>query len=356
MATKRDVSSSRKKVIELQRALEEASREFGLLADELESVHRQLKGRTKNAGQIEKLQEAQIDAVYLAGRFYALSGDGLDPEASGDLGRWGSRVGKGAAALLIALGPAADASQVLGADLSTVMKQSESAATAADKVTTCSLNVYLPGTEKESEPNPPPDAESDKTPASASNEPAPHDQTPEPDPEHLSLLQNNVEEFNQWRSTIPDQRPDLSGANLVGANLPWANLFRASLSGADLVGVNLSEANLTKASLSGANLSKASLSGADLSKASLSRANLYRANLPGATLTGAKLTRANLTGTKLTNADLTAVDLRDANLTNADLTGAKLTNADLTGAKLTNADLTGVKWGAEHPPDVARLC
>ena len=86
---------------------------------------------------------------------------------------------------------------------------------------------------------------------------------------------------------------DLSGANLVKADLSiadlsWANLFKADLYGADLSGANLS----------GAKLSWANLSGANLSGATLYKANLYGADLSGADLSGADLSGANLRGTK----------------------------------------------------------
>ena len=80
-------------------------------------------------------------------------------------------------------------------------------------------------------------------------------------------------------------------ANLSGADLSWANLFRINLSGADL----------SRANLSCANLFRANLSGADLSGADLSRAYLSEADLSGANLSGADLHYANLCHTKLEN-------------------------------------------------------
>ena len=71
---------------------------------------------------------------------------------------------------------------------------------------------------------------------------------------------------------------------------------RADLSGADLSGADLFRANLSGANLSGADLFRANLSGADLSGADLSGADLFRANLSGANLSGADLFRANLSG------------------------------------------------------------
>jgi uncharacterized protein YjbI with pentapeptide repeats len=61
-------------------------------------------------------------------------------------------------------------------------------------------------------------------------------------PEHLAKLNEGVEAWNQWREENPDLAPDLSGANLSEADLPWAHL----------IGANLREANLSRADFRGA--------------------------------------------------------------------------------------------------------
>jgi hypothetical protein len=86
------------------------------------------------------------------------------------------------------------------------------------------------------------------------------------------------------------------------------------------------KAGLTK-DLTGANLLGANLTGAYLTRADLLGANLLWAYLTGADITGANLLWANLTG-----ANLTGANLLGANLTGADLLGAYLTGANLTGA------------------------
>ena len=70
---------------------------------------------------------------------------------------------------------------------------------------------------------------------------------------------------------------DLTGADLFGANLRMTSLYRANLAGA-----NLSGTNLYQAFLYGTNLSKANLYGANLTEANMSEANLYGANFEGA--------------------------------------------------------------------------
>ena len=89
-----------------------------------------------------------------------------------------------------------------------------------------------------------------------------------------------------------------------------------------------------------ANLTHADLSGANLSGAILRYADLTRANLRCADLTFADLTSANLTGDDLTDVDLSYAHLTRANLSGADLSGAILTGADLTDANLSYAHLT----------------
>jgi uncharacterized protein YjbI with pentapeptide repeats len=149
-------------------------------------------------------------------------------------------------------------------------------------------------------------------------------------PEHLTILQQGVEVWNQWRDEHPDIEPDLT----------WA-----VLSGTDLAKASLDKANLQRAILAQADLTEADLGEAYLEKAFLTAANLTKACLGKATLVGADLAKATLVHADLINADLTVANLADANLRDAaliqaDLTGANLTEADLTGANLTEAILS----------------
>ena len=169
-------------------------------------------------------------------------------------------------------------------------------------------------------------------------------------PLHRNILKEGVAAWNLWRQQNPNVRPDLSDAQLTGADLKGGNfakvnfarshLSKTDLSGADLSGaclraVKLGHANLTKASMPKAKLDNANLKGACLNQANLQSADLTQANLSGARLAMANLTEADLTEVWAVKADLT-----DSTLTRARLAGANLNNACLHGAALIEADLS----------------
>lgn len=169
----------------------------------------------------------------------------------------------------------------------------------------------------------------------------------------LRILDQGVDAWNAWRLENPDEKVDLSGADLGPANLRGGTLLAAIVTGAvikeTLLGkANLHNLNLIEAKLSRADLTWTDLSGADLTRCDLSEAKLVGATLVKAKLSGANLSGADLFGANLSKADLKNTDLGNVNLIEADASGAKLLNADLRLAALVNttlngADLTGAR-------------
>jgi uncharacterized protein YjbI with pentapeptide repeats len=178
-------------------------------------------------------------------------------------------------------------------------------------------------------------------------------------PEHVELLKQGVEVWNEWIQENPNVVPDLSGADLSYAKLAKARLSEANLENANLKEANLSGADLERAHLSGTDLSMANLNYAFLEDADLSmtilvrskfrKAYLKQANLQGANITitalrescleGANLSRANLSWSNLSNANLEGANLSFANLTSTKLTGANLKSANLSFANLRSTGL-----------------
>lgn len=150
------------------------------------------------------------------------------------------------------------------------------------------------------------------------------------DNEHLEILKQGVEKWNEWRSNNLQTKPDLSCADLSRSDLSRANLSYVYLNDTNLVGADLNRADLSRA---------------NMSHAYLNDANLLGANLVGATLVGADLNRANLSHTylgsaNLRGADLNRTDLSRSNLSRANLSASKLIGANMRGANLNGADFS----------------
>ena len=54
--------------------------------------------------------------------------------------------------------------------------------------------------------------------------------------EHLEILKQGVEVWNEWRKHNPNSKPDLAEASLSRTDLSQADLVGADLSKAELVG------------------------------------------------------------------------------------------------------------------------
>jgi hypothetical protein len=127
--------------------------------------------------------------------------------------------------------------------------------------------------------------------------------------EHLSVLLQGRQQWNEWRDANPAVKPDLRKADLHAADLSGVNLSRALLNDADL--------------------HQACLRGANLAGANLRRADLRQTDFQSADLHGAVLAK-----TDLRDANLKEADIREADMREARLPGAVLDGADLKGAVL----------------------
>jgi hypothetical protein len=157
-------------------------------------------------------------------------------------------------------------------------------------------------------------------------------------PEHLQILKQGVEAWNQWRRQNEAIRPNLQGVDLGGASLGGANFDAANLHGA-----NLSDANLDGANLGGADLHAVNLDGANLGGAYLEDATFYGASLDRANLHAANLYAVNLSGTSLQGANLSGAYLGRANLGEANLQGADVSEVGLFNTIFGNTNLTNVR-------------
>lgn len=138
-----------------------------------------------------------------------------------------------------------------------------------------------------------------------------------PNLEHLEILKQGVEAWNEWRRLNPYISPYLTDADIAGADLRGAYFRHTELGRMNLSGVNLSRANLIGAILNGSDLS-----GADLT----------HAMLQGATLTSVNLSHVNLNHADLSYATIQSPYLRGTDFTNSYWQGTRLAAADVSEA------------------------
>ncbi|HUS72800.1 MAG TPA: pentapeptide repeat-containing protein [Sedimentisphaerales bacterium] len=147
-------------------------------------------------------------------------------------------------------------------------------------------------------------------------------------PEHLKILTQGIEAWNEWRRKNQAIRPDLSFTDLANLICFWPHAGGYNLSKA-----NLSYSRLRTTDLSGGDLRQAKLQGADLLHTKLSGANLSRSNA----------LMANLGVTNLRKANLKESDLRWCCLVRSNLSGTILTGTKLYGTSRDDWVIKGVK-------------
>jgi hypothetical protein len=172
-------------------------------------------------------------------------------------------------------------------------------------------------------------------------------------PEHLKILKQGVEVWNKWRKDNRKIKPDLSKADLKGAqlreaNLDWAILWRADLRKANLSKASFFASELGDARLEKANLRKTNLEFAELVNTNLRKSDLSNAYLRLADLRATDLDKANLRGAQLLEARLNKANLRKADLREADLSKAILVGTKLNGARLADCRVYGISaWDVD---------
>jgi hypothetical protein len=164
------------------------------------------------------------------------------------------------------------------------------------------------------------------------------------DPEHLEILRQGVEVWNEWRKHNPQIKPDLIKISFINVNLSGINLSFADLNYADLLFTHFQDANLNHAMLQNVDLrrvdlSRASLEYADLTRVDLSGSNLSDANMKGSNLIRADISHALLERSFLTESNLSGASLRGANLRGVNFVGANLRGTNLAGANLRGANI-----------------
>jgi hypothetical protein len=135
------------------------------------------------------------------------------------------------------------------------------------------------------------------------------------DQNHINILNQGVEAWNDWREKNPEINPDLSGMNFRNADLILANLSNANLNGANLREADLRWANLKNAKLRGIDLGLSNLNNAQFINADLTEANLFKSSLVQTNFEGAILVKCNVYGISTWDTNLRRAEQKDIIIT-----------------------------------------
>ncbi len=148
-----------------------------------------------------------------------------------------------------------------------------------------------------------------------------------------------------WRS-LTNEPLDLSGTDLTGAELSFADLRNARFDGANLTDALVDEANFEGASFRGG-----SLEGVVGTDANFSQADLSKTNLKWGELQGGNFTNANLSNSNLHDATLIYGNFTNASFERADMDGTTIIGSNLTGATFSGANLHRAYFEVNFPYD-----
>src|SRR6266403_1192924 len=145
-----------------------------------------------------------------------------------------------------------------------------------------------------------------------------------PHEEHVAILRQGVEVWNEWRRKNPTVVPDLRSADLSGVDY---SAYIQTDAVSDVIGVNFENTQLQGAKLRetyffDANLSFSNLTAADLSNARFAMTSFVRARCDYAHFQSADFGYSLLLET----------NFREADLRSASFTGALIRGADFTAA------------------------
>lgn len=154
-------------------------------------------------------------------------------------------------------------------------------------------------------------------------------------PEHLEILKQGVEVWNEWRIGYPEIQPDLN---------------QAKLDNAEFSNINLSNTSLFSAGLYASNFNGANFNGAKLRGSDATFATFIEATFIGADISWVTFIACNLSGSNLRETFCELTDFRDADLHGANLNEAILNNTVLGDTNLSG--VTGLETCIHHGPSI----
>jgi uncharacterized protein YjbI with pentapeptide repeats len=186
--------------------------------------------------------------------------------------------------------------------------------------------------------------------------------------EHIEILAQGVQAWNEWREANPDVAPDLRGLHMTGQHdvlmnrnadepsLLFLNGTPREWMANGLAGINLDKADLNGAVIEHVNLAGATLRHSVLRFANVTYTSIGDSDLRGAHIAASRLFRVSLASSNLQHAFLAGNAIHESDMSNCDLTGANLAYTSLCNVNMSGGTLVGccVHGSAAWNLDLAR--
>lgn len=183
-------------------------------------------------------------------------------------------------------------------------------------------------------------------------------------PEHVEVLLNGVEAWNQWRKRNTKITPDLTHLDLSPERIKGTDIcvdfdeeestpgfeihgIRAFLPGIDLRGSKLSGAVFRNAFLENAIFSNTIMNEVVFDDCIAESALFRQAVISNASFKGAYISRSFFTNAELHNSTFESADLSQANFQNAKMQDVDLRNSDMRGATFDEALILRPKFNTK---------
>jgi uncharacterized protein YjbI with pentapeptide repeats len=155
-------------------------------------------------------------------------------------------------------------------------------------------------------------------------------------PEHLAILKNGPEAWNEWRRTTR-RTVEPNNADLGGADLRKMKLMRVEFDYTSLEGANLDGADLRDAYFIGSDLNGASLRNSELVASRLYGLSAVQADFTGASLLSAQLGTVNFSDADFTHANFNHTILESCLVDRANFSEAVMSRAVLCDIDFSHA-------------------
>lgn len=157
---------------------------------------------------------------------------------------------------------------------------------------------------------------------------------PKQDEGLILLIEEQIDEFNQWRMKNLTLKLDYTGADFSNKDI----------SNAYLNGINFTECNFSNSIVNGTNFVQANLTNTDFESSDMSGALMMYSILKDSNLTKSQLSNTNFMWSDLQGVDLRGSILDKTIFVEANLTNAKTDELDKSKAFLKFAKLEGTTW------------